>query len=79
MNGISGYTGAPMDPALEYKTRIAPKLKPEIERVLGNPFYPDGRTQVRSADFPRQVFEANLPTSQQEVAQKLGTMLNTLA
>jgi hypothetical protein len=79
MNGVAGLAAGPLDPAIEAKTRFAPKLKPDIARVSSNPFYPDGRTQARSAEESRQVFEANLPVTQREVAQKVGTLLNTLA
>jgi len=79
MSGITGYSGGLPDAGLETRNRFAPKLKPEVNRVASNPFYPDGRSQVRSSEFSRQVFEANLPNAQQEVSQKVGTMLNTVA
>ena len=70
---------SPLDPGLETRSRFAPKLKPDVRRVVGNPFYPDGRTPQQASEFTRQVFEANLPVSQQEGTQKVGTMLNTVA
>ncbi len=90
MNGVSGnFT----NPELDAKTRFAPKLKPEIKRVSGNPFYPNGfvgspsspapteaeANRSSNTEFQRQVFESNLPVTQQEGTQKVGTMLNTLA
>lgn len=92
MNGISGNFP---NPELDAKTRFAPKLKPEINRVSGNPFYPNGYVGTPSvetnpeetvnpgtyakSESQRQVFEANLPVTQQEQTQKVGTMLNTVA
>lgn len=92
MNGISGNI---TNPELDVKSRFAPKLKPEVKRVSGNPFYPNGYAGSPSVDSgseerinpgtyaksesQRQVFEANLPVTQQEQTQKVGTMLNTVA
>ena len=83
MNGITGYSSTPLDGGMDASSRFAPKLKPEIKRVASNPFYPDGRmtssAQTRTYEDQRQVFESNLPVSQREAMQKVGTVLNTLA
>lgn len=91
---MNGITGNITNPELDAKARFAPKLKPEVKRVAGNPFYPNGyagsTAPADGSDEPRvyvglkpevqrQVFEANLPISQQENTPKVGTMLNTVA
>ena len=77
---MSSVTGIPLNPLtkeLDFKTRLAPKIKPEVQRVPANPFFPGGLPP--STDVPVEKFQANLPEQDTVESKKVGTVLNTYA
>ena len=80
MDAIGNMLSNATDRSIEMLNRFEPKLKPEIDRVRANPFYPGGRTPRLSVDTtPQEVFESNLPGQTPLESRKIGTVLNTVA
>lgn len=80
MDAIGNTLSSTVDFSAEMMNRFEPKLKPEVDRVRANPFYPGGRTPRVSIDSnPQQVFESNLPGQTPLESSKVGTVLNTVA
>jgi CRISPR/Cas system-associated endonuclease/helicase Cas3 len=80
MNGVSNSIASATS-LVELKERFRPAIKPEVQRVRANPFYPGGlRPQSQqSAEVQREQFESNLPGRETDESKKVGTVLNTLA
>lgn len=78
MDAISNLLIDPAARGIEAKSRSEPKLKPFVDRVRANPFYPEGRIS-KATDSPKQVFESNLPGQSPLESRKVGTVLNTVA
>ena len=80
MDSIGNILSNTADRSVEMLSRFEPKLKPEVDRVRANPFYPGGRAPRVSVDsMPQQVFESNLPGQTPLDSSKVGTVLNTVA
>jgi hypothetical protein len=78
MSGIDSITVNPPRAEVALKSKADYQIKPEVDRVRANPFYPEGR-MPRLSDSPQQRFEANLPGQTLLDNRKIGTVLNTLA
>ena len=79
MNGIGSIPSPQTGGAgFENRDRLSIKLKPEVDRVRANPFYPEGIIS-RASDSPVDVFQAHLPGHASKEAKKVGTVLNTVA
>jgi hypothetical protein len=78
MSGIDSVLVNPPRAEVALKSRSDLQIKPSVDRVPANPFYPEGRTP-RLSDSPQQRFEANLPGHTLLDSPKIGTVLNTLA
>jgi len=78
MSAISSVSVNPRTNELDFKSRLAPALKPDVNRVPANPFFPMGRIPQEATESV-QKFESNLPGQTPVESRKIGTVLNTLA